>query len=136
MLDALQLNATRLVAVGIALAPVFAESASAGVINIVPRRAHELANIFVSKETVDSTSDEVLGRVGHRVFLAFSRGGRGSFFSDFRFGHSPCGGQLNLSLPGVYGGNAEEPWPHSVQRSPRLAAHASRSWSQAGASLQ
>jgi hypothetical protein len=43
---------------------------------------------------------------------------------------------LNLLGPGVYGGNAEEPWPHVAQRSPRLAAQASRSWSQAGAPLQ
>ncbi len=75
------------------------------------------------------------------VFLALRFGATArpagvAFFNGFRFGHSPAGGQLNLSRPGVYDRNAEEPWPHSVQRSPRLAAQASRSWSQAGASLQ
>src|SRR5262249_60511676 len=38
--------------------------------------------------------------------------------------------------PGGYGRNAAEPCPQAMQRSPRLASQASRSWSHSEAPLQ
>ena len=101
------------------------------------RCTHDLASVFAAKETGDGSTDEVFGSVGgHRTFLAFSRCGRGGFFRGFCMGHCAGCDQLNFLGAGVYSRNAVEPWPHSGHRSPRLAAQASRSWSQAGASLQ
>jgi len=59
--------------------------------------------------------------------------------SSFRVGDRPGGSQKPARLgPSVYvyDSIAAEPCPHSMQRSPRLAAQASRSWSQAEAPLQ
>jgi len=94
-----------------------------------------------------SSSAQIGGGIqapGHRFPTPVRRPGTDlgfRFFGDFgldgfgfaRLNHNHIRGPANA---GGLHGRAEEACRHSAQYTPRLAAHESRSWSQAGASVQ
>ncbi len=104
------------------------------------RRAEELVPLVATKKTTDDAADELLSRVGHGgSFLAraFAHRACTAFFSAFRLRGITVGNHAIAHLgPGVRDRIAAELCPHSMQRSPRLAAQASRSWSQLESPLQ